>query len=52
MTDPQLETLFRAWWAESFPNSPPGTHALATHLGFARHLLNQLGEQQHPEQPR
>jgi hypothetical protein len=43
-TDTEIEKLFRQWWAESFPNNPPGTHALRTHLGWARHLLNELNK--------
>lgn len=52
MTDTELEQMFRAWWAESYPNNPPGNHALQTHLGWARHLLQQQGQQQQREQPR
>lgn len=52
LTDTQLDAMFRAWWAESYP-TPPGPHALMTHLGWARHLLEQAGaQQQQPEQPR
>ena len=46
MTDPQLEALFRSWWSESYPGAPPGAHALATHLGFARWILQQQNQQQ------
>jgi hypothetical protein len=48
VTDPQLEQLFRRWWAESYP-TPPGPHALITHLGWARHLLERVQEQQQRE---
>jgi hypothetical protein len=51
LTDTELEQMFRAWWAGSYP-TPPGTHALMTHLGWARHLLQQQGQQQQPEQSR
>lgn len=52
ITDAELEELFRAWWAESYP-TPPGPHALMTHIGWARHLLDQAGvQQQQPEHPR
>lgn len=51
-TDTELEAAFREWWAQSYP-TPPGTHALMTHLGWARHLLEQAGvQQQQREQPR
>ena len=40
MTDVELEKLFRSWWSESYP-TPPGNHALITHLGWARFLLQQ-----------
>lgn len=51
MTDNQLEVLFRTWWSTSYP-TPPGSHALMTHLGWARFLLEQLAEQQQREQER
>lgn len=38
-TDDQLTELFRQWWAQSYP-TPPGTHALLTHIGWARFLLD------------
>lgn len=44
-TDAELEEQFRAWWAESYP-TPPGPHALMTHIGWARFLLKQLREQE------
>ena len=49
MTDNELEVLFRTWWSESYPGAPPGPHALATHLGWGRWLLQQQGEQQQRE---
>lgn len=53
MTESQLEELFREWWKQSFPNSPPGKHALATHIGWAQHILAVVNyEQQQKEQPR
>lgn len=39
MSDADLEATFRAWWRSSYP-SQPGTHALMTHLGWGRHLLD------------
>lgn len=38
---PDLETVFRTWWAESFPSAPPGPHAVRSHVAFAQHLLAQ-----------
>lgn len=49
VTDADLEAAFRAWWAESYP-TPPGPHALMTHLGWARHLLKQAGQQQQEQE--
>ena len=43
MTDTELEKLFREWWKESYP-TPPGTHALITHLGWGRHLIEKACE--------
>jgi hypothetical protein len=48
MPDTELESLFRQWWSESYP-TPPGTHALMTHLGWARYLLQHT---QHEQQQR
>lgn len=47
-TDCELEVLFRTWWQQSYP-TPPGTHALMTHMGWARFLLKQM--QQEDRQP-
>jgi hypothetical protein len=49
MTDNELEVLFRSWWSASYPGAPPGQHALATHLGWARFLLQRVQEQQQRE---
>lgn len=46
MTDQEMEQLLREWWQESFPHAPLGKHALETHLGWGRWLLQQQGEQQ------
>jgi hypothetical protein len=40
MTDNEIEVLFRTWWSTSYP-TPPGPHALMTHIGWARFLLEQ-----------
>lgn len=45
MTDNEMEVLFRTWWQQSYP-TPPGPHALITHIGWGRFLLEQMGEQQ------
>jgi hypothetical protein len=47
MTDSQLEVLFRTWWQQSYP-TPPGPHALMTHIGWARFLLQEAARQGHP----
>jgi len=46
MTDTELTLLFQEWWKASFPNSPPGQHALATHVGWGRYLLERVQHQQ------
>jgi hypothetical protein len=45
MTDNELEVLFRTWWQQSYP-TPPGNHALITHISWARWLLQHQGQQQ------
>jgi hypothetical protein len=50
-TDSELEVLFRTWWSTSYP-TPLGSHALMTHIGWARFLLEQLSQQQQREQQR
>lgn len=53
MTDSELEVLFRTWWSQAgYTNAPPGTHALLTHIGWARFLLEQTGHHQQREQER
>ena len=49
MNDTDMESLFRQWWKDSFPQAPPGPHALRTHLGWGRFLLEQVQEQKHRE---
>ena len=49
MTDAELTLLFQEWWRQSFPHSPPGQHALATHVGWGRFLLQRTQEQQQRE---
>lgn len=39
-TPAAIEALFREWWAQSYP-TPPGTHAINTHVAFAEWLLIQ-----------
>jgi hypothetical protein len=48
ISDTDLEQRFRAWWTQSYPTLP-GVHALNTHLGWARFLLEQVQEQQRRE---
>ena len=38
-TPEEIESQFRAWWAESYPNDPAGGYAVLSHVAFARHLL-------------
>jgi hypothetical protein len=49
MTDNQIEVLFRTWWQQSYP-TPPGTHALITHIAWARFLLEQTAQQQQQQE--
>jgi len=51
VTDNEMEVLLRTWWSTSYP-TPPGPHALMTHIGWGRFLLEQLAEQQQREQER
>lgn len=44
MSDSELETLFRSWWSASYSAAPPGPHALITHIGWGRWLLEQRRE--------
>ena len=48
MSDTELEELFRTWWQQSYP-TPPGNHALMTHMGWGRFLLEQVHGQQQRE---
>jgi hypothetical protein len=49
MPDHEIEALFREWWKQSYP-TPPGQHALATHVGWGRFLLERVqGQQQQRE---
>lgn len=43
--DSELEVLFRSFWSASYAGAPPGPHALMTHIGWARFLLQELGQQ-------
>lgn len=36
-----LEFLFRQWWAESYA-TPPGVHAVMTHVGFAAAIYESI----------
>ena len=50
MKEPQIESLFREWWKQSFPHVPPGVHSVATHVAFGKYLFERLEEdQQQPE---
>ena len=49
MSDADLEVLFRSWWSASYSAAPPGTHALITHISWARFLLDQQAAGPQPE---
>jgi len=51
MTDNELELLLRTWWQQSYP-TPPGPHALITHICWGRYLLELVQQQQQQEQQR
>ena len=52
MNENEIEVLFRTWWQQSYP-TPPGPHALMTHIGWAKFLMQHLDvNQQSKEQPR
>jgi hypothetical protein len=38
LTQTEIEVLFRSWWSLSY-QTPPGVHAINTHVGFAAWLL-------------
>lgn len=40
MTDEELTEAFLAYWAQSYPMARPIQHAINTHVGFGRYLLN------------
>lgn len=44
MTEDQIKDLFLEYWRDSYPASPPGVHAINTHVGFGLYLLERLGE--------
>ena len=46
MSDTELQLLFQEWWRQSYPHSPPGQHAMATHVGWGRFLLERVQVQQ------
>lgn len=37
--------MFRQWWRDSY-STPPGNHALMTHLGWGRYLLQEAARRQ------
>ena len=43
LSETEIEQMFREWWAQSWP-TPPGTHALRTHIAWATHLLDKINE--------
>lgn len=49
LTDSEIEVLFRIWWQQSYP-TPPGAHALMTHIAWAGFLLEQTAQQQQQQE--
>lgn len=39
MHSDELESTFRDWWKESFPNVPPNSRTVDTHVAFAAYVL-------------
>jgi hypothetical protein len=37
----QLRQAFTEWWVDSY-GSPPGSHAVMTHVAFAQHVLETM----------
>jgi len=50
MNETELTLLFQAWWRQSYPHSPPGQHALATHVGWGQYLLQYVQRQQQQQE--
>ena len=44
MNSEYFESLFRQWWAESYA-TPPGPHAVMTHVGFAS-VIHEAGKRE------
>ena len=44
LTQTEIEVLFLSWWSMSYP-TPPGVHAINTHVGFAAWLLAQSAKE-------
>lgn len=42
MNDDDIRDLFLDFWRDSYPSSPPGVHAINTHVGFGAYLLDRL----------
>jgi len=42
MTDEQLLEIFLTYWNETYSRSRPIQHAINTHVGFGRYLLNKI----------
>jgi hypothetical protein len=43
MTTPSTPETFKQWWAESYP-TPPGPHAITTHVAYGEWLLRRQGQ--------
>lgn len=42
MNEEEIKELFLEYWRDSYPNSPPGVHAINTHTGFGAFLVDYL----------
>lgn len=43
LTETEMEVLFRTWWGTSYP-TPPGNHAVMSHIGWGQFLQKHLAE--------
>lgn len=46
MTTPTLPDLFRAWWRESYPTTPPNPRTVDSHVAFTEHVLKLLKQEE------
>ena len=41
LTATEIGAAYRAWWAASYPNSPPSAQSVANVIAFIQHLQRQ-----------